>query len=426
MSIWAKSWVSRLSASRESLGQKLKFFTIENLFFLYGVSLLTSMALIEITSSVILTIGLFYISPMICKNEFRNIRWSGVAQVLFCFLSLWVNSYSGELIFHSLAWYRWILILFCLIYFFSSSPKIVHRFIYGLMLGLFLSSINSFVQLITGWDFVRGKLIKYTAVSNEISVRVYGFFSLPTTYGYVLSMCLFVPLFVIVFGKRASVLRKVALINFALGCFSLLFSFSRGAWLALIFGLSVFMWSYARKWLLPLVIAILIAGVGLYKTHDGFNERIGSLFSSDYYSNAQRVEIWSASLKIFQENPWLGVGFRRLDVHLEQMHRKLKNKHSFVSHAHNIFLQSFATMGLFGGFALTFFLFSLFQLLKERSGTENCPMCAQMGFYALLIFVFGGFFDCNLLDAEVRSSFLALVSLGLSPFANNTNSPWYG
>lgn len=66
----------------------------------------------------------------------------------------------------------------------------------------------------------------------------------------------------------------------------------------------------------------------------------------------ERVEVWSANVEMIKQHPIFGVGWHR-NAELSRAYYEAKNIRGFSSHAHNNFIDQWATTGLFGlGFYL--------------------------------------------------------------------------
>lgn len=100
---------------------------------------------------------------------------------------------------------------------------------------------------------------------------------------------------------------------------AIVFTGCRGAYIALgacfaMLGLSVSVWAWkylpqVRKFL-PVIGALIIVALALvvWKVPQ-VQERIGSMFSGrDHSSNSYRMNVWIASLHMFAQNWWLGIG----------------------------------------------------------------------------------------------------------------------
>lgn len=100
---------------------------------------------------------------------------------------------------------------------------------------------------------------------------------------------------------------------------AIIFTGCRGAYIALgasllMLGLSVSVWAWkyfpsVRKYLPVLFLAILVALALVVWKVPQVQERIGSMFSGrDHSSNSYRMNVWMASLHMFAQNWWLGIG----------------------------------------------------------------------------------------------------------------------
>ena len=81
--------------------------------------------------------------------------------------------------------------------------------------------------------------------------------------------------------------------------------------------------------------------------------RIQLLFNDPFEVSAvsTRVETWEAAIRLGKENPLTGVGANNIGFHI------------WHNHAHNVFIEYFATMGLIGLSSLVIFLISLMALI---------------------------------------------------------------
>jgi O-antigen ligase len=87
-------------------------------------------------------------------------------------------------------------------------------------------------------------------------------------------------------------------------------------------------------------------------------------------SNLARLYKWKASWEMFKEHPFFGIGpyqFRKeLPNYLsEEVDAEIFKHHSY-HHAHSIYFDCLATMGIIGFGGLLFFLFTVFYLLISK------------------------------------------------------------
>lgn len=181
------------------------------------------------------------------------------------------------------------------------------------------------------------------------------------------------------------------------------FTFSRGAVLGLVVGLMVFGLTYSR-----VVIGATIA-IGLFI--GVFSYQSGTRYFT--FEDDLRISNWKTAAITVLKYPVFGVGLRNFET------RSLELKEEFGTgaylhlpagerpkegpgHAHNNYLEAFATTGIFGGLA---FLGFCFFWMVEALGSAR---------YRLLLvplvssFLATGLFDSTFFDGEIANSVMLL------------------
>lgn len=383
-------------------------------FFLLGGCLLTSMAGLELSSSLIMITGLIhYLKKRGKAPNIKTILFFFIPLFAFSLLSLAING-VWPAFFKTLGWYRWIFFLMASTYLLANTKSTQKMFVSGLYTGLVLSFANSMIQFFTGYDFVRGIVINYYADLTKEITRITGFFNLPTTWGYILAMFCFVPLSLFVSEKSTK--RWLHGLMLFLAMTMLAMTHTRGAWLAFLSGLVIFVFFTYRRLLLPLIASVAVLAVTLFFTNKGFHERISSLMNPQYYSNLQRIELWKANFEIFKDNPLLGVGLHENDMLVVKYHEAMGHTESFQSHAHNSYLQFLAGTGTLGFLAFLGFLgsFALVALKRFAVLSAHNKILVTGLLASFTTFLVCCLFDCNFRDAEVRYSFLSYMALLLA------------
>ena len=130
-------------------------------------------------------------------------------------------------------------------------------------------------------------------------------------------------------------------------------TYSRGAWLslaAIVLGLTLF---YDKRFgflffLIPLV---------LFFYHGQMVERFLSLFSGEDTSVGLRFALWESTIAMIEEHPLLGVGWGSYYLAYPDYNFFIQDEHVLIFHAHNMYLNMLAEVGIVGGaaFLLTFF-----------------------------------------------------------------------
>lgn len=170
-----------------------------------------------------------------------------------------------------------------------------------------------------------------------------------------------IPIAIAMFLSRGEGMRKTP--TFACICLlgvCLLLTWSRGAWLALIVALIAFilMWHHRSIWLIilgvcsvPILPSILPASI---------ISRFASIGNMADSSTSYRVYIWRASVGMLKDNCMAGIGIG------EDAWRRLYPMYSYMGieaapHSHNLFIQIWLELGVFGIIAFAIFILLLLQ-----------------------------------------------------------------
>ncbi|MDH5527852.1 MAG: O-antigen ligase family protein [Nitrospirota bacterium] len=99
-----------------------------------------------------------------------------------------------------------------------------------------------------------------------------------------------------------------------LNLYCLLYSFSRGAWVAFLIGLFVLIWCLRRKAAVATLIGVLLfSGVLMSFLPVAVQERFGTIVVEEGEerdrSAASRFELWTLAMKEFRHSPVIGVGY---------------------------------------------------------------------------------------------------------------------
>ncbi len=174
-------------------------------------------------------------------------------------------------------------------------------------------------------------------------------------------LVLIIPIAVAMFIGRGEGLRRVSsLICIAVMGICLILTWSRGAWLGLIFAAFIFMFMWHRRsvWLVFLGIAsIPILPSVLPSSIVSRFTSIGNMADS---STSYRVYIWRATVEMIGDNFFTGIGVGEAAWNRVYPLYTYQGVES-APHAHNLFLQIWLELGLVGFVIFIAFLFMLFQ-----------------------------------------------------------------
>jgi len=227
--------------------------------------------------------------------------------------------------------------------------------------------------------------------------------------------------------KRTSIL---SVLTFIVGVFALFLTLTRGAWIGFIAGLVLF-FIIKRKWFsLATSVSVLVLTaliLSIYLPNSGAGETIRSLLrpfdAQDprvVGSNLRHWYKWEASWEMFTEHPLFGVGPYQFEKELpnylpEEVKAQIFRNRSY-GHAHSIYFDCLATMGIAGFLALLFFLFTVFRLLiwKYKSCDSTFDKNLALGvLIAFTSFCTSGLFEQTFHDSEILLNLCFLLGLVL-------------
>ena len=312
------------------------------------------------------------------------------------------------------------------------SAEILKKFILLGLLPLIANGLNSEIEknrLTNVW--LLGTIIASIWTIIEYfrgTSRPGGFFGC-ITFGHFALMFLGVSLSLIGLKnyRRTSIL---SVLTFIVGIFALFLTLTRGAWIGFIAGLVLFI-IIKRKWLslaTSTVALILIASVlSIYFPNSESGKAIISLLQPFdrqaprvVGSNLRHWYKWKASWQMFTEHPLFGVGpyqfEKELPNYLSEEVKAEIFEHRSYGHAHSIYFDYLATMGIIGFSALLFFFYTIFRLLISKY--RRCDSAFEKNLVlgvliAVVSFCIGGLTHQSFHDSEILLNLCFLLGLVL-------------
>lgn len=169
------------------------------------------------------------------------------------------------------------------------------------------------------------------------------------------------PLSIFTFIKNKSV-KNWILLTFIITCFAVLFTFTRGVWLAMVASTLICSFIYSRRLGLVAVLSLALAGGILLTAWPKFRERTFQAFDPQKSYDSERLVLWKTNWLIFSENPVMGIGYGENKRRLREYYDRLNiPPNQFEGHAHNQYLHFLAGTGFVG---LLFYLFWCGSMLK--------------------------------------------------------------
>ena len=191
-----------------------------------------------------------------------------------------------------------------------------------------------------------------------IGSRPEGFSGNPLHYAGLLGFVCCTSVF-LVFTRKRNIFESKRGILFlsvviALTFLGILFSMSRGVWIAMLVAgiMTLFLYDHRKAFLFLLCAVVMLSLTFYFNIY--LKDKATSIATSFYTedergSTGARIELWKGALLIFKESPLLGVGTGNFELHINELINNGKLKDMPVKmHAHNIFFQALATRGAVG------------------------------------------------------------------------------
>lgn len=152
-------------------------------------------------------------------------------------------------------------------------------------------------------------------------------------------------------------LKTLLFIGVLLGGLCLVYTYSRGNWLALLVAVFIFCIFFYRKLVIPLLLGGFL--VMWFLEGGAVSHRIMSIFGSEDTSVALRFAYLESTLFIIEENLW-GVGWYGYQFVYPAYDFYLNNPNVIMYHCHNLFLNITAELGLQGIFVFVVIWLTVF------------------------------------------------------------------
>ena len=227
----------------------------------------------------------------------------------------------------------------------------------ALTLSAFLVVSYGFFQFIFGVDISAMKWVDGEAFP-ELRKRIFSTLENPNVLaGYLDAMiCLAMGLFMKIHGGTQKFILAVV-IGLLIACLAM--TYSRGAFLtaAIIFVIC----GILKDRRLLILFAVLIAGI-IYGDST-FLHRVLSIFTEPIDSSeGLRVGIWISTISMIADHPFVGIGWGAFKFVYPQYNYYLADTTQTIYHAHNLFLQTAAEVGIVGALAYFWYFFgTMFQ-----------------------------------------------------------------
>jgi len=220
-----------------------------------------------------------------------------------------------------------------------TDKKFLEKFVLAMILGGTVTACLGIYQ-----HLIQGVERSYATLNNPNILASYLILIIPIVF----SLLFYTP------KRGEKILLTFSLITMVI---CLIFTSSRTGWLALIGAMSfLLLIEKKRRVAISLTLIIIIAISLLIPS---VKTRLGTIFDLDFSANKERIYGAKSAIQMIKDYPLTGTGINTF-YHIYPQYQLPEAKVHLV-HAHNIFLQIGAEMGLFG---LAVFLWLLIRVLK--------------------------------------------------------------
>lgn len=306
--------------------------------------------------------------------------WQPGAVFLVCsFLSAFV---SKDMAFSFMNWALQPLmyaLVYLLIYTTVSTEKEKEKALYAFLAGAVVTVVYGFFQYANEADMAADMEAQSWVDPERFPLlrrRMYSTLENPNLFGAYLLMIISI-LTAFTLRERAVKRRTVFAVILLSLLLCLALTYSRGAWVslaAIVLGLTIF---YDKRFgLLFLLVPVVLA---FY--HGQVVERFLSLFSGEDTSVDLRFALWESTMAMIEEHPLLGVGWGAYFLSYPDYNFFIQEEGVLIFHAHNMYLNMLAEVGIPGGmaFLLAFFAQGILCWRNYRHGNDSFTKSMGLG-----------------------------------------------
>lgn len=307
---------------------------------------------------------------------------------------------------------QWVLLLLPLLVFTKIDEGDLKLIMNTLIFSASLAAIYGIIQSISGYDVIRGQNL--AGIGNFY--RATGGYNFYLTFAGNQMLVFFPAFYLFIREKKWDRYKIILLTGVVLIFLSIVATFARSVWLALIFvliaGLAMSGKKLFIKSIVPVVLLIVIVAVLFPEIPQRF------LSSFNLAQNETRITIWKTALNMIADKPVFGIGSGFFTEKFD--HYKTPGYYDTSTHAHNDYLNIAANNGILAAIAWmamwgVWFFFILKRL--RRNGISDFSKNLLTGIaLAVAGILLAAFFQCYYTDLENNIMWIFLTGLGIQLF----------
>lgn len=290
-------------------------------------------------------------------------------------------------------------------------------FLSCISLSLFIVVIYGFMQAFLGIGLTSEQIVWTDgAMFPGLKTRVFSTWQNPNLLGgyFDLMLGLMAGMFLMIKHKMV---RIVIAILFCLTAFCLTLTYARGACLSIAVVIFVYSILYNRKVLLALIALAVI----LLLSDATLVDRMTSIFTKMDTSSEMRLAFWESTIAMILDHPLLGIGWGSYFMVYPNYDYYMQGNFIKIVHAHNMYLNFMAEIGLFGfvSYMVCFFgvIYKAFkaQVMKLDSLIKAMLLGIGLGLSALAI---NGLTDYVMFNTELSMLVWLFSGIVVSGYKN--------
>lgn len=288
-----------------------------------------------------------------------------------------------------------------------SEKKILLVLLNGISLFSIPVSLYGIYQHFSGFD--KQNTWIDTQMFEDISGRVVSFFGNPNVFGEYLILIILTST-ICFFISQSYKVKTIHL--FAAGCslISLVFTYSRGCWIGIVFALVIFLFMSKRK----LFLAFCVLGaVSVFFLPESIITRIASVGNLADSSTSYRVYIWEGTLNMLKDFWVTGIGLGS-DA-FNAVYPFYAYSAITAPHPHNLYLVVLTETGIVGAIAFVLIVLIYYKKLFgviRNSNDKNAKLIASGLIAGMSGFLLQGMFDNVWYNYRVFLLFWIYIAIG--------------
>ena len=270
--------------------------------------------------------------------------------------------------------------------------------LYTFLIATTVATVSGLCGTFFGYNPLLMKAIK-------IGGRNGGLFGMVMNYGHNMSYFLVLLFGLILMRDKIKHLvnSRFLILVFVINLIGLYFSYTRGAWLAVIAGIPMYFYKDHKKLFWGLLSGLIVLGVVGYFV-------AGKKVVRPESEN-QRISQWKAALYAFKERPVLGFGYLNFEDHSTEIKKRYGvHDQNFGGHAHSNIFEVIGALGIVG--IVFYVLWHVFWLREITSSME----------LAFLVAFFVGGLTQSTISLGINLFFVMGLLPFLSAFQKRSNS----